>query len=214
MRGLYDATLGRWFTAWYGFAMRLVDEFGLRETRRAVISQALGRTLDIGTGTGANLPLYPAEVTRLVLAKPDSHMQGALRRRIHEEGRSNVELVQAPAEHLPFANASFDSVVCTMVLCTIPDPTSALVEVARVLRPGGQLLFLEHVRSEDPGFARWQDRLEKIWRFLADGCHCNRDSLRTIEGSAFQITTLERGQMPLAPLFMKPLIYGAAVLPE
>jgi hypothetical protein len=81
-----------------------------------------------------------------------------------------------------------------------------------VLRPGGKLLFLEHVRSEDPGFARMQDRLEKPWRFLADGCHCNRDSLTTIEGSPFTVDRIERGQMPRAPLFMKPLVFGSATL--
>jgi SAM-dependent methyltransferase len=99
-----------------------------------------------------------------------------------------------------------------MVLCTVPEPADALIEVARVLKPGGKFLFLEHVRSEDPGFARRQDRLEKPWRFLADGCHCNRDSLATIEASPLTVEGFKRGLMPLAPVFMKPLVYGSATL--
>jgi hypothetical protein len=81
-----------------------------------------------------------------------------------------------------------------------------------VVKPGGKLLFLEHVRSEDPGFARLQDRWEKPWRFIADGCHCNRDSLAMIESSRFTVERLTRGQMPLAPLILKPLVYGSATL--
>src|ERR1700704_6267203 len=104
MGGIYQATFGRWFTAWYGLAMRLVDELGLRETRREVLSGAFGRTLDIGSGTGANLPLYEPQVAELVLAEPDPHMQKSLRRRLAEEGRVGVELVGAPAENLPFAD--------------------------------------------------------------------------------------------------------------
>ncbi len=99
-----------------------------------------------------------------------------------------------------------------MVLCTTPDPAQALAEVARVVKPGGKLLFLEHVRSEDPYFAQRQDRLEKPWRFIADGCHCNRDSLATIESSPFEVESFKRGHMPRAPMFMMPLVYGSAAL--
>jgi ubiquinone/menaquinone biosynthesis C-methylase UbiE len=210
---LYDATCGRFFTAWYGCGMRMVDEYGLRETRREVLAGASGRTLEVGCGTGANLYLYPERVEELVLSEPDPHMQKALRAKLSEKPRLGAELVQAPAERLPFEDSSFDCVSFTMVLCTVPEPGEALVEMARVLKPGGRLLFLEHVRSEDPGFARRQDRLERPWRFIADGCHCNRDSLATIESSPFEVDTLKRGQMPLAPLFMKPLVYGSAILP-
>ncbi len=209
---IYDATFGRLFTAWYGLAMRFADEMGLRETRREVLAEAHGRTLDIGSGTGSNIPLYTAAVSELVLVEPDDHMQRALRCKLDEEGRPGTELVQAPAEKLPFPDSSFDCVACTMVLCTIPNPAAALAEAARVLKPGGRLLFLEHVRSQDPGFARWQDRLEKPWRFLADGCHCNRDSLATIEASPFTVEGFKHGQMPAAPLIVKPLVYGSAVL--
>ncbi len=207
----YDAIFGRLFTWWYGLSMRLVDEVGLRETRREVLREATGRTLDVGSGTGANLRLYPVQVSELVLAEPDPHMREVLREKLLAEGRANTELVPARAEALPFPDSSFDSVALTMVLCTIPDPDAALAEAARVLKPGGKLLFMEHVRSEDPGFARLQDRLERIWRFFADGCHCNRDSLSTIESSTFEVETFKRGNMPMAPLIIRPLVYGRAV---
>jgi ubiquinone/menaquinone biosynthesis C-methylase UbiE len=192
--------------------MRKVDEAGLRETRREVLAPAKGRTLDIGSGTGANVYLYPPQVDELVLAEPDRHMQKVLRRKLCEGESGSTELVQASAQELPFEDASFDCVSCTMVLCTVPDPAQALIELARVIKPGGELLFLEHVRSEDPGFARKQDRLEKPWRFIADGCHCNRDSLATIESSPFTVKSVKRGHMPRSPMFMMPLIYGSAVL--
>jgi ubiquinone/menaquinone biosynthesis C-methylase UbiE len=214
---LYDATVSRAFTAWYGYMMRRVDESGLRETRRALLGEAHGRVLDLGPGTGSNLPLFPAAVEQLVLAEPSAHMLRVLRGKVGETGGSRagkgeVELVQAPAECLPFEDASFDCVTCTMVMCTMPDPQAGLDEVARVLKPGGKFLFLEHVRSEDAAFARTQDRLEAPWRFIADGCHCNRDSLATIEASPLTVERFQRGQMPVAPLFMKPLIFGSASL--
>jgi SAM-dependent methyltransferase len=211
---VYDATCGRMFSAWYGLGMRLVDEMGLRETRREVLDGAHGRTLDIGTGTGANLRLYPPQVDELVLAEPDPHMIRILRRLIGEGGGDRTpELLQAPAESLPFEDSSFDCVTSTMVLCTAADPAAALAEVSRVLRPGGKLLFLEHVRSEDPGFARWQDRLDRIWCFLADGCHCNRDSIATIDASPLELRGFKRRPMPYAPMVVKPVVYGSAVSP-
>lgn len=193
--------------------MRRFDELGLRETRREALAAAAGRTLEIGSGTGCNVPLYPGAVEELILAEPDAHMQKALRRRIEEEKASVADVVQAPAERLPFEDSSFDCVTCTMVLCTVPEPMEALVEIARVLKPGGSFLFMEHVRSEDPKFARRQDRMERPWRFLADGCHCNRDSLATIEASPLDVESFWRGHMPAGPLFMRPLVSGRAVLP-
>lgn len=214
MGGFYDATVGRGFSTWYGYAMRRIDESGLRETRRGVLAEAHGRVLDLGTGTGSNLPLFPESVDDLVLAEPNANMLRALQGKLSTHTGAAVELVRAPAESLPFDDAGFDCVTCTMVICTMPDPGAGLAEVARVLKPGGKFLFLEHVRSEDPGFARTQDRLERPWRFVADGCHCNRDSLATIEASPLTVQRVERGQMPLAPLFMKPLVFGSAVRPS
>jgi ubiquinone/menaquinone biosynthesis C-methylase UbiE len=214
MGRIYDATWGRAFAAVYDRGLKATEEAGLRETRREVLAGASGRTIDLGAGTGVNLELFPAAVTELVLAEPDEHMLKRLRVKLsqsREEGAA-VEAVQAPAEKLPFADDSFDTAVFTLVLCTVPDPAAALAEAARVLRPGGKLLFVEHVRAEGPGLSRWQDRLEKPWRFLADGCHCNRDTVATIEASPFEIERVEKGELPKAPPLVRPLVRGSAIL--
>jgi len=210
MGRIYDATWGRAFAALYDRGLKATEEAGLRETRRQVLSQARGRTIDLGAGTGVNADLFPEGVGELVLAEPDPHMFKRLREKVG--GESGVELVRAPAERLPFDDDSFDTAVFTLVLCTVPDPPAALAEAARVLKPGGRLLFVEHVRSERTDLARWQDRLEKPWRFLADGCHCNRDTVATIESSPFEIERLERGRLPKSPPLVEPLVHGSARL--
>jgi ubiquinone/menaquinone biosynthesis C-methylase UbiE len=209
---LYDATWGRAFSAFYDRGLRATEEAGLREMRREMLSRAQGRTIDLGAGTGANLGLYPADVTGLVLVEPDPHMTKQLRRKLAESGES-ATVAEAPAERLPFEDSSFDTAVFTLVLCTVPDPAAALAEVGRVLRPGGRMLFIEHVRSQDAGLARWQDRLERPWRFLGDGCHCNRDTVAAIEASSLSLEHLERGTLPKAPPIVKPLARGSAILP-
>jgi ubiquinone/menaquinone biosynthesis C-methylase UbiE len=210
MGRLYDATWGRGFAALYDKCFAAVEDAGLREMRRELLSEARGRTIDIGSGTGANLELYPAGVD-LVMAEPDPHMARQLRGKLAESGRE-VEFVQAGAEALPFEDASFDTAVFTLVLCTVPNPRAALEEVARVLKPGGRMLFLEHVRAESPGLARWQDRLEKPWRFVGDGCHCNRDTVATIESSPLRLESVERDRLPKAPPITRPLARGRATL--
>jgi ubiquinone/menaquinone biosynthesis C-methylase UbiE len=209
---VYDATWGRAFTALYDRMTKATEEAGLREIRREALSAASGRTLDVGAGTGANLGLYPEAVSELVLAEPDPHMLRKLRPRAAAAARP-TEVLAAPAERLPLADASVDTVAFTLVLCTVPDPKAALAEAARVLRPGGRLIFVEHVRSEDGGVARWQDRLEKPWRFLADGCHCNRDTVATIKASPLTVERVESTEMPKTPPLIRPLVRGSAILP-
>jgi len=209
MGRIYDATWGRGFAALYDRAFAASEEAGLREMRRQAAADAQGRTIDIGAGTGANLGLFPTEVTELVLAEPDPHMAKRLRAKA---AREDATVIEAPAERLPFEDASFDTAAFTLVLCTVPNPTAALAEASRILKPGGKLLFLEHVRAEDAGLARWQDRLEKPWRFLADGCHCNRDTVATIEASPLSVEHVEQGELPKAPPLVRPLVRGSAVM--
>lgn len=211
MGRIYDATWGRGFAALYDRAFEASEQAGLREMRRAALVAARGRTIDIGSGTGANLELYPPTVSELVLAEPDPHMLKQLRTKVGE-GDVEAEVVDAPAERLPFEDSSFDTAAFTLVLCTVPDAAAALAEAARVLKPGGKLLFLEHVRAEEPGLARWQDRLEKPWRFLADGCHCNRDTVATIEASPLSVEAVEHEELPKALPIVKPLVRGSATL--
>jgi ubiquinone/menaquinone biosynthesis C-methylase UbiE len=213
MGRIYDATWGRLFSALYDSCMKGTEEAGLREKRSDLLGRAAGRTLELGAGTGLNLELYPEAVEELVLVEPDPHMAKRLRPRIAESNRK-ATVHESGAEKLPFEDNSFDTVVATLVFCTIPDPDAALAEARRVLKPGGRLLFLEHVRSEDPGLARWQDRLEKPWRFLGDGCHCNRDTVAKVSAAGFDLDRVERGELPKSPPLVRPLAIGSAVRPS
>lgn len=213
MGRIYDATWGRAFSAAYDRGFKGAEDAGLREMRRELLAQARGRVLELGAGTGLNLEHYPQEIEGLTLVEPDPHMTKQLRERLERSGRAAaVSVVEAPGERLPFADGSFDTVVVTLVLCTVPDPETALAEIRRVLDLGGQLLFLEHVRAHSPELAKWQDRLERPWRFLADGCHCNRDSVAAIDAAGFQLGDVERGELPKLPPIVRPLVTGTARL--
>ncbi len=209
MGRIYDATWGRAFSALYDRGFKASEEAGLQEMRREVLSQARGRVLELGAGTGLNLELYPDSVQDLTLTEPDPHMTKQLRKKLADSARA-TEVIEAPAEHLPFENDSFDTAVVTLVLCTVPDQAAALAEIRRVLKPDGQLLFLEHVRSLDPDLAKWQDRLEGPWRFLGDGCHCNRDTVSAISAAGFHLSDVERPEFPKGVPLVKPMAKGSA----
>ena len=183
------------------------EEAGLGAMRKNLVADAEGRVLEIGGGTGANLPYYDG-LDSLVVTEPEPAMLRRLQDRARERA-PQAEVVQAPAEDLPFDDASFDTVVSTLVLCGA-DQQRSLGEVRRVLRPGGRLLFLEHVRSDESSLARFQDRMNRLNRFVV-GCECNRQTLSTIEAAGFRVSQLERTEMPKAPKFVRPLIVGAAV---
>lgn len=211
MGRIYDATWGRAFSAAYDRGFKGAEDAGLRKMRRELLAQARGRVLELGAGTGLNLEHYPEEIESLALVEPDPHMTKQLREKLARSGRSaEVSVVEAPGEDLPFADGSFDTVAVTLVLCTVPDPEATLAEIKRVLTPGGQLLFLEHVRSHQPGLAKWQDRLEGPWKFLADGCRCNRDTVSAIDAAGFQLGEVESGELPKLPPLVRPLVTGAA----
>jgi ubiquinone/menaquinone biosynthesis C-methylase UbiE len=187
------------------------ENAGLSDRRHELLAAARGATLDVGAGTGLNVRHYPPAVERLVLLEPSPFMAAKLRSRVAAEaaGRT-VEVVEAAGEALPFPDDEFDTVAVTLVLCTIPDPAAALREVARVLRPGGALLFLEHVRSPEPAVARWQDRLERPWAWVGNGCHCNRDTLATLEASPLSVEEVHHDDFPKSPPLVRPLIVGSA----
>jgi len=181
------------------------ERAGLSEERHGLLAQAAGATIEIGAGTGANLAHFPPAVTRLCLVEPDPSMRKRLHRRA--SGRQ-VEIVDAPAEALPFPDGSFDTAVVTFALCSVTDPDTALAEIARVLRPGGRLLFLEHVRDTDPKIARKQDHPVFLYSWI--GCHPNRDTLTAISRAPFEVTTVRHGEVPKAPRLERPMIVGTA----
>jgi ubiquinone/menaquinone biosynthesis C-methylase UbiE len=204
--------VGTW--AWLG--PRLYDPFlalgerrGLQQRRRQLLAGASGRVLEIGAGTGLNVRHYPAGLDELVLAEPDLQMARGLQAHVAAQPRKST-VIKAPAEELPFDSHSFDTVVSTMVLCTVPVPLLALNEVRRVLRPDGQLLFIEHVRSDDPSSARWQDRLHPVWKPFALGCHCNRDTLGNLQEAGWAIASLQRFEWRGMPSIVRPVVAGTA----
>ena len=156
--------------------------------RRLLVPQAQGRVLEVGMGTGRNLPFYDRQRVSLVVGVDPAMQMHPLAQRRSRQARIAVELMGLSAEHLPATDASFDTVVCTYTLCSIPDPLQALHEMRRVLVPGGRLLFCEHGRAPDETVRRWQDRLQPLWGPLAGGCHLGRDVPALLEAAGFAAT--------------------------
>jgi SAM-dependent methyltransferase len=202
---------GRTFAAIYDPFLWVGERVGLQAHRRELLGRARGFTVDIGSGTGLNLPHYPDHLDDLVLAEPDPAMRVRLTRKL-ERSRRRARIVDAPAERLPFADQSVDTVVSTFVLCTVSALDLALREIGRVLRPDGQLLFIEHVRSDSPKLARWQDRLDKPWRRFAQGCRCNRATAELMVARGFELAERRDAQWPAMPPIVRPLIIGSAQL--
>lgn len=209
---IYNATWGRVFARVYEWSLAATEDAGMRGYRRDLLSRAEGRTLEVGAGTGFNLEHYPDSVTELIATEPFEPMARQLRAKLAaRSGGPATEVIEASADGLPVADASVDTVVCTLVLCTVDDPAATLAEVDRVLKPGGRLLFCEHVRSDDPDSARWQDRLMRPWKAFGHGCRCNRDTLSTIAASPLEVDEVEHGTLPKAPPIVRPRIQGSAV---
>jgi ubiquinone/menaquinone biosynthesis C-methylase UbiE len=179
--------------------------------RQRLLGGVSGDILELGAGTGMNLSHYDEGLASLVLTEPEPAMLRRLQPKALEQA-PNAKVVQASAEDLPFEDASFDAVVSTLVLCGVEDQARALQEAKRVLRPGGRLLFIEHVRSDDPKLARFQDRMNRLNHFLV-GCDCNRQTLAAIEEQGFTVSKVEPTELPKAPKFVRPAIVGVAAAP-
>jgi ubiquinone/menaquinone biosynthesis C-methylase UbiE len=163
--------------------------------RRRVVSAAEGRVLEVGIGSGLNLPLYGPAVRTVIGLDPSEELLRMARERA-AAAPVPVELLEASAEAVPLDAASIDTVVSTWTLCTIPVANRALAELRRVLKPGGALLFVEHGRAPEPIVALWQERLDPLWRRIAGGCHLNRKIDDLISGSGFRVETLANARLP------------------
>jgi ubiquinone/menaquinone biosynthesis C-methylase UbiE len=197
------------FAALYDPMAASAERRWMGERRRRLLAGACGAVLEIGGGTGANLPHY-RDVDRVIVAEPDPFMRMRLGQKL-ADARVPVEVSAAGAEALSFPDGSFDTVVSTLVLCTVPGQGPALDEVRRVLRPGGRLLFIEHIRASGSA-ARWQDRLEPVWGRLLGGCHPNRETVVAMEEAGFEIETLESFYPPDPLSVLLPHVQGSATV--
>ena len=201
----------KFFALTYDRQMASTEKAGLHTFRERLVAGLTGHVLEIGGGTGANLPCYGPAVASLTLTEPQLPMLRRLERTARERHPS-ATVLRAPAEDLPFDDHTFDVAVSTLVLCGVDDQPRALRELRRVLRPGGQLVFIEHVRADDAGTARLQDRMNWLNRLVVC-CDCNRPTLDTIKAAGFTLTRLEHTILPKAPKFVRPAIMGSATAP-
>ena len=198
-------------STWLRIFARVYDPFlwlgelaGMRRLRSDLLRDAVGRVVEIGAGTGLNVEHYPDGIFELVLVEPDAAMRRRLARRVRA-----AHIVDAPAERLPLPDASVDTVVSTLVLCTVDEPERALREIARVLRPDGRLLFIEHVRASSRFLAACQDHLLEPWRRFAGGCHCNRQTVELMGACGFEVTADSVAWRWMPPI-VRPLMVGQA----
>jgi ubiquinone/menaquinone biosynthesis C-methylase UbiE len=203
------------YARWLRIMAVLYDPFlslgeiaGMRRRRRTLVAEACGRVVEIGAGTGLNVAHYPDAVDDLILTEPEPGMRRKLARRVERHQRA-AQILDAPAERLPLADASVDTVVSTLVLCTVDDPEGALREIARVLRPGGRFLFIEHVRASSRFLAACQDRLLRPWRAFGGGCECNRATVELMRACGFTVES-DDGVWHGMPPIVHPLATGTA----
>lgn len=189
----------------------LDDRSGQAEHRKEMLDGLSGRVVEVGAGTGANFAHYPAEVTEVVAVEPEPYMQ-QLAVQASGEVDLEIEVVDSIAEHLPVEDASVDAAVASLVLCSIEDPAASLAEMARVVRPGGELRFYEHVRSVNERSARWQQRVDVIWPHLFGNCHTARDTASMIGDAGWEVVDLRRLHIgpPKVPNPVAPHIIGRA----
>jgi SAM-dependent methyltransferase len=203
------------FARLYGWAAPLVERAGAGRQRARLLRRASGRVIEVGAGPGANFAHYPGAVTDVLAVEPEPALH-RLAGRAAERAQIPVWVVDGVAERLPARSGAFDTAVSTLVLCTVPDPAVALAELHRVLRPGGRLLFWEHVRAEGAALAGVQRALDAtVWPRLGGGCHVHRDTVGAIEAAGFVVAEVDRFRLPGrgAPLPLSPQALGVAIRP-
>ncbi len=203
----------RWLLSkFYDAIMKDAEDKGLRDWRRMLLKNISGDVLELGSGTGANLEFYSHAIKRLVLIEPNRYMCQRLKKKISLYEWNNIEILNDKAEYLSLAEASFDVVVCTLVLCSVDNLEKALSEIHRILRPKGKLIFVEHVvASNNLKRRQWQYRLEFLWKHIAAGCHLTRCTEDAIIKAGFKMIEISHQSMRGVPAIVRPSIRGVAV---
>ncbi|MBB2910309.1 ubiquinone/menaquinone biosynthesis C-methylase UbiE [Streptosporangium becharense] len=198
------------FARFYARISRVVERGGLAERREALLAGLSGKVVEVGAGNGLTFAHYPPTVTRVLAVEPEPRLRRLARDNAHR-ALVPVDVVGGLADRLPAEDASFDAAVMSLVLCSLPDQASALREVRRVLRPGGELRFLEHVLADSPGMIRVQRLLDAtVWPRLFGGCHTGRDTAAAIARAGFTVERLERFLLPRVRTPLSFLILGVA----
>ncbi|HYI60429.1 MAG TPA: class I SAM-dependent methyltransferase [Acidimicrobiales bacterium] len=205
----------RIFAALYDRVLAPMEEAGLRAWRADLLADLSGTVVEVGAGTGANLAHYPPAVERLVVTEPEPAMLAQMRDRLGTVRPGvPVEVRRAASASLPLADGEADAVVSTLVLCSVPDPAATLAELRRVLRPGGRLVFMEHVAADHrPSRLRWQRRFDHVWPFLCGGCHLTRRTAEAIEEAGFTLEDVQRESARKASPLVRTMVRGTAVAP-
>jgi ubiquinone/menaquinone biosynthesis C-methylase UbiE len=201
------------FARYYAKVSPGMEAEGMAEYRRRALAGLTGSVIEVGAGNGLNFPHYPPGVTRVLAVEPAPYLRGIAAQKAGNPG-GVIEVQDGVAERLPAADGAFDAAVATLVLCSVADQRAALQEIHRVVRPGGQFRFIEHVRAETPGLRRVQRVLDAtVWPPLCGGCHVNRDTLSAIAGAGFTVTRSEAFRFPVTqiPLPASPHVWGVAV---
>ncbi|MGI8939241.1 MAG: class I SAM-dependent methyltransferase [Iamia sp.] len=203
------------FARVYDKAVAKTEEACFQDWRSELLAGLSGTVVELGAGTGANLAHYPAAVERLVVTEPEPAMLAQLRDHLDRVVDGvEVEIRRAAASSVPLGDDEADAVVVTLVLCSVPDPAAVLAECRRVLRPGGRLVFLEHVAAEDrPDRLKWQRRLDHVWPFFVGGCHLTRRTEAAIAQAGFTLGEVTRESARKAAPVVRPTIRGVATAP-
>ena len=196
-QGLNMSKGHKWFAAFYDRLSRAEERRGMGDWRQRTVGDVKGNVLEIGVGTGLNLSHYKS-IEKLTALEPDPYMRQRLEARL-KAASFPIEVLPIGGEELPFPDASFDYVVATLVYCTVPDAARSLREVRRVLKPEGELRFVEHVRSESRPIALLLTAITPLWAQLGGGCHPNRDTLSVIRDAGFEVPTLHRFSLGMLP---------------
>ena len=203
------------FARFYAWVSPRMEQAGFGDRRHQLLAGLTGRVIEIGAGNGMNFSHYPPEVTHVLAVEPEPHLR-ELAKDDADKALVPVEVVDGTADQLPANDATFDAAIASLVLCSVPDVPAALAEIRRVLRPGGQMCFLEHVRADTPGLARVQRVLDAtVWPTFGGGCHAHRDTRAAIEAAGFTINDIDHLRIPQTriPAPTSPHILGTATNP-